>query len=170
MGIKEIVGLKDLQNMENYLPGIFALYPGASRENLIPILLKIQEVKGFIDEESVVSTGEYLGISCAKIYSLATFYDEFRFRMKGENHFAVCCGATCWMRGSEQITGLIKDETGVSAGGVSNDSRWSLDLTSCRGGCHWSPLVLLNGEPVIFKDGADPVVRVRKIIKKIKDE
>lgn len=164
------MGLKDSKSMENYLSGIFALYPGATRENLIPILIKIQEVKGFIDEEAVVSTGEYLGISCAKIYSLATFYDEFRFKSKGENHFVVCSGAACWMRGSEVITGLIKDETGVSPGGVSNDSRWSLELTGCRGSCHKGPLVLLNDEPVAFKEGANPVAMIREIIKKTKDE
>ena len=164
------MGLKDSKSMENYLSDIFALYPGATRENLIPILIKVQEAKGFISEEAIVSTGEYLSISCAKIYSLATFYDEFRFRMRGENHFMVCCGATCWMRGSEVIRDLIKDETGVSPGGVSNDSRWSLELTSCRGTCHNGPLVLLNEKPIVFKNDVDPVARVREIIKKIKDE
>ncbi|MCA1756618.1 MAG: NAD(P)H-dependent oxidoreductase subunit E [Bacteroidales bacterium] len=156
--------------MENYLSNIFRQYTGASREHLIPILMKIQEERGFIDEEAVAVTGEYLGISTARIYSLATFYDEFRFRRRGSNHFVVCCGATCWMRGSEMITRMIEDETGVLPGGVSTDSQWSLDLTGCRGACQKGPVVLYNGEPVLFEDGDDPVAGIRKFIKGIKNE
>lgn len=156
--------------MEDYLSAIFRQFPGASREHLIPILMKIQDEKGFIDEEAVEGTGEYLGISAARIYSLATFYDEFRFRKRGENHFVVCCGATCWMKGSETVTRLIEDETGVVPGGVSIDSRWSLDLTGCRGACQKGPLVLYNGEPVMLEDGDDPVVRIRELIRGIKNE
>ena len=162
--------LRDSAGMENYLTAIFRQFPGATREHLIPILMKIQEEKGFIDEEAVEGTGGYLGISAARIYSLATFYDEFRFRKRGKNHFVVCCGATCWLKGSETVTRLIGDETGVVPGGVSIDSRWSLDLTGCRGACQKGPLVLNNGEPVIFEDGDDPVVRIRELIRGIKNE
>jgi NADH-quinone oxidoreductase E subunit len=125
---------------------ILKKYPAGRRENLIPILQEIQDLHGFIPEPAVSSIAEYLDIPGVKIYSVATFYNEFRFNPGGKYHFQVCQGIGCQVDGSERI----RDELGrlleIGPGEISADGWFSLEWVPCLGVCQEAPVLSVNGE------------------------
>jgi NADH:ubiquinone oxidoreductase subunit E len=125
---------------------ILKKYKQGKREDLIPLLQEIQEVQGFISEESIVKIGNYLGLSTTKIYGLATFYDRFRFVPAGKIQIRVCNGTSCFLNGSRAVINKIQEETGVLHGQTTRDGNFSYEIVSCMGGCHNGPLINVNGE------------------------
>ena len=50
-----------------------------SRENLVSVLQDIQEKEGFISQDALEAAAEYFSISKADVYSVASFYAQFKF-------------------------------------------------------------------------------------------
>jgi NADH:ubiquinone oxidoreductase subunit E len=76
------------------LDTIIRKYKQGKREDLIPLLQEIQEDQGYLSEEAIVKTGNFLGLSTTKIYGLATFYDKFRFIPAGKIQIKICHGTS----------------------------------------------------------------------------
>src|SRR6056297_3521298 len=100
-------------NMTNDLQSIFSDYPGARRDDLIPILQDVQETFGFLSRETVVEIGKYLNLPASKIYGVATFYNQFRFQAQGRYHIQVCRGTACHVKGSGSVLDALTRELGV---------------------------------------------------------
>lgn len=49
------------------------------RSNLVPILLKVQELERYLTLEAIREVSRFLGISENDVYSVASFYSQFRF-------------------------------------------------------------------------------------------
>ncbi len=132
--------------MNNDLDQILKKYKAGKREDLIPLLQEIQEVRGFLSEEAIVRAGNFLGLSTTKIYGLATFYDRFRFVPAGKIKISVCNGTSCFLNGSQPVINKVKEEIGVAPGQTTRDGNFSYDIVSCMGGCQNGPLINVNGE------------------------
>jgi NADH:ubiquinone oxidoreductase subunit F (NADH-binding)/NADH:ubiquinone oxidoreductase subunit E/Pyruvate/2-oxoacid:ferredoxin oxidoreductase delta subunit len=66
--------------MEETVEIILKNFPPNRKENLVPILQSVQSQNGFLSDESLQRIGKYLNIPINKIYGVATFYDQFRFK------------------------------------------------------------------------------------------
>ena len=71
---------------------------GYDQSNLIAILQEIQAEYKYLSEESLTLVAEKLGISAAKVYSVATFYENFSLEAKGKHIIKVCAGTACHVR------------------------------------------------------------------------
>ena len=49
------------------------------RSNLVPILLKVQELEKYLSPEAIKEISRFLDISENDVYSVASFYSQFRF-------------------------------------------------------------------------------------------
>ena len=49
------------------------------RSNLVPILLKVQELERCLSPEAIREISRFLDISENDLYSVASFYSQFRF-------------------------------------------------------------------------------------------
>jgi NADH:ubiquinone oxidoreductase subunit E len=132
--------------MSTDLDTIIKKYKQGKREDLIPLLQEIQEDHGFLSEDAIVKTGNFLGLSTTKIYGLATFYDKFRFFPAGKIQIRICHGTSCFLNGSQSIINKIKEETGVLPGQTTRDGNFSYEIVSCMGGCNKGPVITVNGE------------------------
>jgi NADH-quinone oxidoreductase E subunit len=132
--------------MSTDLDSIIKKYKQGKREDLIPLLQEIQEEMGFLSEEAIVKTGNFLGLSTTKIYGLATFYDKFRFIPAGRIEIKICHGTSCFLNGSQSIINKIKEETGINHGQTTRDGNFSYEIVSCMGGCNNGPVITVNGE------------------------
>ncbi|HOA72291.1 MAG TPA: NADH-quinone oxidoreductase subunit NuoE [Phycisphaerae bacterium] len=121
-------------------------YPGAGRDALIPILQDVQERHGYLSEEAVVRIGEHLGLPSSKIYGVATFYNQFRFRPKGRYHIQVCRGTACHVKGSLAVLEAVKRELRLEPGQTTRDGLFSLEVVACMGACGLAPVICINGE------------------------
>lgn len=85
------------------IQSIIEKHPGARRDSLIPILQEVQESHGYLSREAIVRVGAHLGLPASKIFGVATFYNQFRFRPKGKYHIVVCRGTACHVKGSARV-------------------------------------------------------------------
>ncbi len=139
---------------------ILAKYPNARRDDLIPILQKVQDACGFLSREAVIRIGEYLKLPASKIYGVATFYNQFRFQPQGTFNVQVCRGTACHVKGSVKVLDALVREMGIHPGETSRDGVFSLEVVSCIGACGLAPVIAINGE---FYAGMTPE-KVKTII------
>jgi NADH-quinone oxidoreductase E subunit len=131
--------------METKINEILQNYPKGRSENLIPILQDVQDHDGYLSESSVVEVGQYLSMPVSKIYGVATFYNQFRFKPLGKYHIQVCRGTACHVLGSATVLDEIEKYIGVKSGNTSRDGVFSLEVVACIGACGLAPVVSING-------------------------
>ena len=71
--------------MEEIVEVILKGFPQGRKENLVPILQSIQSRHGFLTDEHLQKVSKHLNIPINKIYGVATFYDQFRFKPAKDN-------------------------------------------------------------------------------------
>lgn len=116
----------------------------AERDKLIPILQKIQKENGYISEEAVIEVGRYLKLPTSKIYGVATFYDDFRFKPIGKYHVKICKGTACHVLGAQTILDGLKKKLKVEQDLISKDGLFSLEIVPCLGACAIAPIISVN--------------------------
>ncbi len=67
--------------------------------NLIPILQEVQGKLGYLSREAMLEIARFLGIPEIDIYSVVTFYNQFRLSPPGKHSVKVCLGTACHMKG-----------------------------------------------------------------------
>ncbi len=130
----------------NIVESVLEKHPRAGRDALIPILQEVQEGQGYLSRESIARIGRHLNLPAAKIYGVATFYNQFRFQPKGRYHFMVCRGTACHVKGSARALEMAQKILKLKPGQTSRDGLLSLEVVACMGACGLSPVVNLNGE------------------------
>jgi NADH-quinone oxidoreductase subunit E len=132
-----------------------------SKGAAIPILQDIQNVFGYISPELLQRTGEFSGIPVNELFSIVTFYAQFRLEPIGEHLIQVCHGTACHLAGAERITESIQFETKAGAGKTSEDGLFTLEKVACLGCCSLAPVMTVDDETF----GHLSPEKVRKIIK-----
>jgi NADH-quinone oxidoreductase subunit E len=117
-----------------------------SRQYLIPILQEIQESCGYVPREGIFQVSEYLGLPEAKIFGVATFYNQFKLTPPGKHQIQVCRGTACHVRGSASLLEILEAELGIQAGETTKDGLFSLDVVACIGACSIAPVITVDGE------------------------
>lgn len=127
-----------------------------SQAKTIAILQDIQEEYRYIPKESFQYVADKLGISCAKLYSVATFYENFSLEPKGKYIIKICDGTACHVRKSVPILEHIKKELGLTNGKhTTDDGLFTVETVSCLGACGLAPAIVVN-------DHVHPTMTVEK--------
>jgi NADH-quinone oxidoreductase subunit E len=134
------------QCSEDRVQAILVEFPAGRRETLIPILQKVQDVFGYLPEESLAVIGQHLGVSAAKVYGVATFYNQFRLQPVGKHTVRVCRGTACHVRGSKLVLDAFADALGVRPGESTADGQFTLETVACLGACSIAPVVTVNDD------------------------
>ena len=120
---------------------------GCQQCNLIAIMQEIQAEYKYLSEEALTLVAEKLGISTAKVYSVATFYENFSLEAKGKHIIKVCAGTACHVRKSQPIYDAIHDYLGLTGKKkTSADGMFTLETVACLGACGLSPVMTIDGE------------------------
>ncbi len=120
-------------------------YEGADGA-LIPVLQKIQNEYGYIQEETVNLVAERMNISASEIIGVATFYSQFRLEPVGVHMIKVCCGTACHVKGAPKITSEFSRKLDVAVGSTTKDRMFTLEEVACLGACSLAPIVTLDGD------------------------
>lgn len=120
---------------------------GCQQCNLIAIMQEIQAEYKYLSEEALTLVAEKLGISAAKVYSVATFYENFSLEAKGRHIIKVCAGTACHVRKSGPIYDAIHDYLGLTGKKkTSADGMFTLETVACLGACGLAPVMTIDGE------------------------
>ncbi|RKX99202.1 NADH-quinone oxidoreductase subunit NuoE [Candidatus Aerophobetes bacterium] len=129
--------------MDEKLKEIFSRYSGNESE-LIPMLQDAQNEFGYLPENVMYEIARFLRIPESRVYSVATFYAQFRFIPKGRTHIMVCRGTACHVRGAPRILEEIEKLIGIKEGETSEDLEFSLETVACIGACGLAPNMVVN--------------------------
>ena len=116
------------------------------RSNLIPILQCAQQEIGYLPAEVMQTIADFLQISASTVYSVSTFYTQFKFVPSGKNIIRVCRGTACHVRGSARILREIEKQLGIKPGETTEDLEYTLETVACIGACALAPTITVGNE------------------------
>ena len=134
---------------------------------IISILQEIQEHYHYLPREVFPYMAKKLGISEAKAYSVATFYENFSLEPKGKFVIKVCDGTACHVRRSIPILERLQSDLGLTDGKkTTDDLNFTVETVSCLGACGLAPVITVNDKvyPEMTPDKAT------ELLKKLKEE
>lgn len=131
---------------------------GYGHHALIETLHSIQESFGYLDEDALRYVATTLRLPLSRVYGVATFYQFFRLKPKGEHHTCVICvGTACHLKGATAILEQLEQQLGVKPGGATADGKVSLLTARCLASCGLAPAAVLDGK-VMGKFTADAAI------------
>ena len=120
---------------------------GNEEKALIAILQRAQESYRYLPQEIFPYLAEKLDIPEARIYGVATFYENFSLERKGKYVVKVCDGTACHVRKSIPILEALRKELGLSESKkTTDDFIFTVETVSCLGACSSAPAVMVNDE------------------------
>ncbi|HTW91411.1 MAG TPA: NADH-quinone oxidoreductase subunit NuoE [bacterium] len=114
------------------------------REDLIPVLQRLQEQDGYLRPDAIRDISRWLKISENEIFGVATFYAQFRFHPPGEHHIKICLGTACHVRGGQEILAMTQARLNVKPGETTADGKYDLERVACLGCCALAPVVAFD--------------------------
>jgi len=115
------------------------------RTHIIAILQDIQSEFRYLPEKLLTYTAAAIGISEAKIYSIATFYENFSLDPKGKYVIKICDGTACHVRKSIPILKEIRKRLALSdKKQTTDDFLFTVETVSCLGACGLAPVLMVN--------------------------
>ncbi len=115
-----------------------------TKDEIIPILQRVQDAYGYLSDQAMSAIARFTHVPKSKVYGVATFYAQFRFKPRGKTHAMVCRGTACHVNGAQRILEEIEETIGVKEGNTSEDLEYSLETVACIGACSLAPAVMIN--------------------------
>ncbi len=134
---------------------------------VIAIMQDIQKEYHYLPQESLTYIAKALNLPEAKIYGVATFYENFSLDAKGKYIIKICDGTACHVRKSVPVLEEFRKVLGVSAEKpTTDDMMFTVETVSCLGACGLAPACTVNDEvhPAMTPEKA------RELIKQLKEE
>lgn len=132
------------QEMITRVDEIFSEY-GTEKAQLINIMQAIQKEYRYLPEESLTYISNRMGISEAKIYGVATFYENFSLDPKGKYVIKICDGTACHVRKSIPILEALRRQLKLTdKKKTTDDMMFTLETVSCLGACGLAPVITIN--------------------------
>ncbi len=138
-----------------------------SQTAVIAIMQDIQKVYRYLPEEMLCYIAKELRLSEAKVYGVATFYENFSLEPKGKYVIKICDGTACHVRKSADILTEIRGSLGVTSDKpTTEDGLFTVETVSCLGACGLAPVCTVN-------DVVHPAMtpeKAQELIKSLKEE
>lgn len=135
--------------------------------HVIAIMQEVQKEYRYLPEEVLSYIAGALNISEAKVYGVATFYENFSLEPKGKYVIKVCDGTACHVRKSIPILEEFRNQLHVSEKNpTTEDMLFTVETVSCLGACGLAPVCTVND--VVY--AAMTPEKARDLIKELKED
>lgn len=116
-------------------------------ERLVAVLQEVQEVYRYLPEEVLQYVATGMGLSPAKVFGVATFYENFSLQPKGKYVIRCCDGTACHVHSSEALLTAIRQRLELADDETTTaDLMFTLETVACLGACALAPVVTINGQ------------------------
>ncbi len=151
---------ENYQKLEEFLDNLNE----KSRTNLLPSLLKAQELFGYISEETAVKIGKVLKVPGADIYGVIEFYSLLYSTPTAETVIRVCTSPLCSLKGSDKIKKALLEKLDLEEGIPSSGGRFMVESVHCLGLCDHAPSAMVNNKTVcdLTENSIDDLINGKK--------
>ena len=130
----------DLQAVEQIVADV-----GADASHALPLLQALQAKFGYLPAEAVERLNELTDSSAANLWSIATFYDQFRLKPAGQHFVKVCIGTACHVKGATQIYEAFKRHLNITGDDDTDAEKlFTVEKVACLGCCMLAPAVQIG--------------------------
>lgn len=138
-----------------------------NQTSIITIMQEVQKEYRYLPQEVLSYIAEKLKLSEAKVYSVATFYENFSLDPKGKYVIKICNGTACHVRKSIPILNEFRSILGLSdTKATTDDMNFTVETVSCLGACGLAPVCTVND--VVYPSMTPD--KAKGLIKKLKEE
>jgi NADH-quinone oxidoreductase subunit E len=117
------------------------------KSSLISILQDIQNAYRYLPEDILMYVSQIMDISTAKVFGVATFYENFSLEPKGKYVIRICDGTACHVRKSIPILKALQKELELSdEKNTTEDLLFTIETVSCLGACGLAPVITINNQ------------------------
>lgn len=110
-------------------------------------LMALQEAQqkfGYLDRDAISIIAKAFNTSTNEIYSIASFYSQFKFTKQGKYRISLCLGTACYVRGAANVQKKLEEVLKVKMNETTPDGKFTLGNARCVGCCGLAPVMLIN--------------------------
>ncbi len=112
---------------------------------LIAILQEVQKEYRYLPEEVLAYIATSLEIPPARVYGVATFYENFTLEPQGKHIIKICDGTACHVKQSIPVLEALQKKLNLSKNKkTTTDMLFTLETVSCLGACGLAPVVVID--------------------------
>lgn len=135
------------------------------QSSVITVLQNVQREYRYLPIEILEYVSEKMDISPAKIFGIATFYENFSLDRKGKYVIKICDGTACHVKKSTPILEILRKELSLTEERhTTDDLLFTLETVSCLGACGLAPVITIN-DKVYGKMTPEKTVELLNMIK-----
>ncbi len=108
------------------------------------MLQKIQSKFGYLPSPAMSEAARHLNIPEIDVYSVATFYNQFRLIPPGKHSVRVCMGTACHVKGGHITLAAWQRRLKIGPGETTADREFDLDTVACVGCCVMAPVTVVD--------------------------
>lgn len=118
---------------------------GDKESSLIAVMQEVQKEFRYLPEDALRYIAGRLRVSEARIYGVATFYENFSLEAKGKYVIKICDGTACHVRKSIPVLNALRKELSLTEQKhTTDDQLFTLETVSCLGACGLAPVLTIN--------------------------
>jgi len=121
---------------------------------LLPILHRLQDMFGYVDEAALPVIAKTLNISLAEVRGTVSFYHDYRSTRPGRHVLKLCRAESCQSMGVDHLVDHLAARHGLAPDETSGDGTLTVQSVYCLGNCALSPAALFDDRPVGTLDAA----------------
>ena len=111
---------------------------------LIPVLQKIQNDYGYLQEPVINLVSERLNMSLSEVMGVASFFAQFHLKPRGKHIIKVCTGTACHVKKAKGLSAKVIDRLKINANETTKDLMFTFEEVACLGACGIAPVVVVN--------------------------
>ncbi|MEW6001226.1 MAG: NADH-quinone oxidoreductase subunit NuoE [Nitrospirota bacterium] len=116
------------------------------RAACIEALRIVQQHRGWVSDQNIKDTAEFLEMTPDEVDSVATFYNLIYKKPVGKHVILICNSISCWVTGYDLIYEHLKARLGIDLGETSSDGLFTLLPVACLGACDHAPAMMIDKE------------------------
>ncbi|MBL75587.1 MAG: hypothetical protein CL763_01460 [Chloroflexi bacterium] len=133
-------------------------------------LLAVHDELGYLPIEALEEISIFTNSSVNEVWSVASFYPNFRFTPPALHSVEICWGPTCHVLGAQQILQGVVQHLGLEGEGDTDDGEISLKYNTCLGVCPHAPAVSIDHRLVGHASLAGVIDKIKTLIEGSKNK
>ena len=107
-------------------------------------LLAVHDALHYLPDESIEEVATFCDSTINDVWSVASFYTNFRFTPPGNFTLDICWGPSCHLVGAQKVLKAVQDVLEITEETTTADGTVTLRYSTCLGACANAPVIAID--------------------------